>query len=697
MRRKLFLFTLIAIFALIVIDYSGIKLTDTYPDSLLEKEVVYEGKIISIEKISEEKISLKVKLISADKKIFEDKVYMLLTCYDEIKQPWKLIKGRIRFCCEAHLPAQARNPGCFDYRRHLLSENIKVIGYVETLNDFSESKGMLDNIQKKLMELKYLFSASLPEGTRGILMGMVFGDTSYLDEDVYEGFRKNGTAHVLAVSGLHVGILYKWLKKAIGRRQTIFSVIAIAMIMITYCFLSSFSASALRAAAMIILSTIGIYMDRRYDMLTAASLTALIFIAMNPYIIFNAGFQMSFIAVCSIAFFYKRMPYKIPDSVAIMISANIGLMLYQIYVFNWFSVSSFIANVPVVYLVSITVPLGLAHFALFCIAGEIPVIETITSALSGMIVKINEFLSFGSGGFDMISPPLWLVILLYFIMFFLASEQLEIMVHRKEQVKILFIIIVFIAFSMFIKTASYQPLKESELVFVDVGQGDCVHVKAGEKNILIDGGGKADYNIGKNTLKPYLLKNGVNYVDLSLATHRHTDHFKGLDELWQEGMADEPKTGLTAGEVFHVSENIKIETLWPLSLEDDKKQDENANCTVFMIYLNGYKILVTGDLDVAGEKKMIAHYEKSDKLKADILKIGHHGSKTSTSEDLLESVSPRFAVIQVGQNNYGHPDSKIIEKCCLKGIIVLRNDTHGAVGFSFEKNQIKCHEMIKES
>lgn len=697
MRRKLFLFTLIAIFALIVIDYSGIKLTDTYPDSLLEKEVVYEGKIISIEKISEEKISLKVKLISADKKIFEDKVYMLLTCYDEIKQPWKLIKGRIRFCCEANLPAQARNPGCFDYRRHLLSENIKVIGYVETLNDFSESKGMLDNIQKKLMELKYLFSASLPEGTRGILMGMVFGDTSYLDEDVYEGFRKNGTAHVLAVSGLHVGILYKWLKKAIGRRQTIFSVIAIAMIMITYCFLSSFSASALRAAAMIILSTIGIYMDRRYDMLTAASLTALIFTAMNPYIIFNAGFQMSFIAVCSIAFFYKRMPYKIPDSVAIMISANIGLMLYQIYVFNWFSASSFIANVPVVYLVSITVPLGLAHFALFCIAGEIPVIETITSALSGMIVKINEFLSFGSGGFDMISPPLWLVILLYFIMFFLASEQLEIMVHRKEQVKILFIIIVFIAFSMFIKTASYQPLKESELIFVDVGQGDCVHVKAGEKNILIDGGGKADYNIGKNTLKPYLLKNGVNYVDLSLATHRHTDHFKGLDELWQEGMADKPKTGLTAGEVFHVSENIKIETLWPLSLEDDKKQDENANCTVFMIYLNGYKILVTGDLDVAGEKKMIAHYEKSDKLKADILKIGHHGSKTSTGEDLLESVSPRFAVIQVGQNNYGHPDSKIIEKCCRKGIIVLRNDTHGAVGFSFEKNQIKCHEMIKES
>ncbi len=202
MRRKLFLFTLIAIFALIVIDYSGIKLTDTYPDSLLEKEVVYEGKIISIEKISDEKISLKVKLISADNKIFEDKVYMLLTCYDEIKQPWKLIKGRIRFCCEAHLPAQARNPGCFDYRRHLLSENIKVIGYVETLNDFSESKGMLDNIQKKLMELKYLFSASLSEGTRGILMGMVFGDTTYLDEDVYEGFRKNGTAHVLAVSGV---------------------------------------------------------------------------------------------------------------------------------------------------------------------------------------------------------------------------------------------------------------------------------------------------------------------------------------------------------------------------------------------------------------------------------------------------------------------------------------------------------------
>lgn len=697
MRRKLFLFTLITIFTLIAIDYSGIKLTDTYPESLLKREIVYEGKIIAIEETSKEKTSLKVKLTSADGNIFEDKVYMLLTCYDEIKQPWKLIKGRVCFRCEARLPAQARNPGCFDYRRHLLSENIKVVGYVEALNDFSESKGMLDDIQKKLIELKYRFSHSLPEGTRGILMGMIFGDTSYLDEDVYEGFRKNGTAHVLAVSGLHVGILYKWVRKAISKRQTVISVVVIGVIMITYCFLSSFSSSALRAAAMIILSAIGSYMDRRYDMLTAASLTALVFILMNPYIIFNAGFQMSFIAVCSIAFFYKRMPYKLPDSVAIMLSANIGLMLYQIYVFNWFSFSSFIANVPVVYLVSITVPLGLAHFALYCVVGEIPVLETLTSALSSLILKINESLSFGSGGFDIISPPLWIVILLYFIMFFLTSEQWEIMAHRKEQVKILIIIFVFIGFSIFVKIASYQPLSESDLIFVDVGQGDCVHLKAGEKNILIDGGGKADYNIGKNTLKPYLLKNGVKYVNLSLATHKHTDHFKGLEELWKEGMADEPKTGITARKIFYVSENIKIETLWPLSLEKDKTQDENANCTVFMIYFNGYKVLVTGDLDVAGEKKMIAYYEESDKLKADILKIGHHGSKTSTSEDLLESVSPRFAVIQVGQNNYGHPDSKIIEKCCRKGIIVLRNDTHGAVGFSFEKNQIKCYEMIKES
>lgn len=214
---------------------------------------------------------------------------------------------------------------------------------------------------------------------------------------------------------------------------------------------------------------------------------------------------------------------------------------------------------------------------------------------------------------------------------------------------------------------------------------------------MIDGGGKIDYNVGKKILKPYLLKNRVSNVDLAIATHLHTDHFKGLKELQEEGMIKNMKSGIAAGKTFSVSEDVKIETLWPLTLEGDEIQDENDNCSVFMVYFNNFKILVTGDLDEAGERKMIEFYGKEEKLKADILKVGHHGSKTSTSDEFLNAVSPEYAVIQVGKNNYGHPDIKIIEKCRKRGIIVLRNDTHGAVGFSFKEGKIQHHEMMEDN
>lgn len=154
------------------------------------------------------------------------------------------------------------------------------------------------------------------------------------------------------------------------------------------------------------------------------------------------------------------------------------------------------------------------------------------------------------------------------------------------------------------------------------------------------------------------------------------------------------KTRMTAGKRFEAGDNVSIEALWPLSLDGDLSQDENKNCSVFMVSFKGFRILVTGDLDSEGEREMVKYYEGSGRLKADILKVGHHGSKTSTSDELLAAVMPEYAVIQAGKNNYGHPDSKIIEKCQEKGIIVLRNDTHGAVGFSFEKGKILHYEMI---
>jgi competence protein ComEC len=117
-----------------------------------------------------------------------------------------------------------------------------------------------------------------------------------------------------------------------------------------------------------------------------------------------------------------------------------------------------------------------------------------------------------------------------------------------------------------------------------------------------------------------------------------------------------------------------------------------------MVHYDGFRILITGDLDETGELEMLKHYEakgKINRLKADILKVGHHGSSTSTSDKFLETVNPRIAVFQVGAYNiYGHPDQKIVEKCQKNGIMVKRNDYNGGIGFSFYENQISVHTVI---
>ena len=172
------------------------------------------------------------------------------------------------------------------------------------------------------------------------------------------------------------------------------------------------------------------------------------------------------------------------------------------------------------------------------------------------------------------------------------------------------------------------------------------------------------------------------------------DHMKGLTELGEVYSIKKLLTGLTVGVQININKDVRIQTLWPEEISEDTGQDENSQCSVFMVFYKEYKILVTGDLDEKGEKLMLQRYDGTDTLKADILKIGHHGSTTSTSDAFLDAVKPTYAVIQTGKNNYGHPSPKIIEKCAKKGIIVYRNDYNGAVGFSFDKRGISCNTVL---
>lgn len=699
MRRKCFFLLIVVLILLYGLDALDIPLAGSIEMKFFEESKDYTGKVTGIQE-KEGKASLQVKVISADGNPADFPERVLLNLYSEddkkLRETRHLLNQNVSFTVKLEHPSGQRNPYCFDYAGYLKSRGVGAVAVVNTVDPVEENLTFREKYERTLYVKKCHFADNLSEETKGIIMGILFGDTSYLGEDDYDMFRKNGTAHILAVSGLHVGIIYGLYKKLAGRRKSVPLLIMLAMILYTYGELAAWSPSVSRAVLMIVMKVSAEFFDLRYDMLTAMSTVALILIINNPYVIFGAGFQMSFLAISSIAFLRPVIPSIIPEAAAATIAVYLGLLPYQIYKFNYFSLTALIANIPMIYLAGYFVPLAVLCFLTFVFMGSPGVLLNLTDAMGRLVFFVNRFTSMkGHGGFDTVSPPLWIVLAAGALMFFLASETFEIMRLRGEVKKISACCGCIAAGALMLNIASYCPVSSDDIVFVDVGQGDCIHIKSGSTDVLIDGGGSANYNVGAKILKPYLLKTGSGSVELAVATHQHMDHIKGLTELGEVYPVDKLICGLTAGTEIDVTDEIKILTLWPEEIPEDKGQDENKMCSVFMIFYKEYKILVTGDLDEEGEKNMMKKYEGTDILSADILKIGHHGSSTSTCDEFLEVVNPTYAVIQTGKNNYGHPSPKTIEKCAKKCIIVYRNDYYGAVGFSFKRKGIRCHTVTE--
>lgn len=703
MRRKNLMITVGLILFLALLHSAGIPLARsaiadcTDPDRM-EPVSVY-GKITHLEERETGGYRLQVLIESVDGNALRKKERILVTCPQMQERPGQLFRRKIHLQGILRLPEEQRNPRCFDYRLYLKSEGIfyqmTAAGYL-----LDEDGGTLtDRVAAWLIDRRFAFRKKVSPEFRGLISGVLFGDTSDMDDQVYAQFRANGTAHVLAVSGLHLGILYGLYQKIAGKKKKPAAVILLGVSILAYGTVSMWSPSVKRAAVMIGLPVAARFLDLRYDMLTGLSTVATMLILRNPYVIFGAGFQMSFLAIASICFFRPLVPKKLPDSFSAMVSVQMGLFLYQMYQFNYISLTALFANLPVVFLTGLLVPAALLCFVLFLLTGSGGPLMTVTDSLCNLLLTVNRMSSLdGRGGMDVISPPLWLVVSVYLLLFFFSSETCQVLWLRSRQKTICLLVISCILFGSACGLMAESPVFRADLVFVDVGQGDCIHIRDGNRNVLIDGGGSASYPVGEKVLKPYLLKNGAACVDLAIATHLHTDHFQGLVELSEVYPVKKVISGLTAGTMIKVSDRVSIETLWPLEIDPEKGQEENSQCSVFMIHYGPYRILVTGDLDAEGEKEMVEYYEKKgrmDLLHADILKVGHHGSDTSTSDEFLDAVQPEAAVVQVGVYNiYGHPSGKIIEKLCQRGIIVRRNDYNGGIGFHFKEDGFRIETVI---
>ena len=636
---------------------------------------------------------------------------------ENIPSIYDIVGRKVKFEAEVETPAEAGNPGTFDYATYLRGIGIgwsASSSRLEIIENEESAGGVLGSFKRQVLKLRESFLEEISPAGRSLAAGILFGDTDMLSDEEYEAFRANGTAHVLAVSGLHIGMIYGMFALLKKRFCGMWPAALAAGFLIVYGFITLWSVSVTRAIILIFIKLAADAAGRRYDMLTALSLTALIILVREPYAMFGAGFQMSFLAVVSIIFLVPVIERRLGPAFPMILGVQLPLMLYTAYNFNYFSPVGILANIPVVFLISLFVPAGIVCFMAFA-AGEIflpaggflpEAADAVVSGLGRAVSSINDvFYMDGRLVSDVVSPPLWLMVGAHALVYFLTSEYAAVARLRAEKVKVAAWLISICLASVAAGVYDVSPFDRAEAVLVDVGQGDCLHLKwPGGTDILVDGGGSVSYNVGEKTLKPYLLRNGIRDIDLALATHLHTDHYQGIREL--SAYFDVKREMVTgrAGQVISGPDGRRIEVLWPEEIREvsdekaeDESADENLYSMIFKVYCDGFTVLVTGDITSEGEKALVERYKGTDALKADVLKVAHHGSRYSTCDEFIKAVDPDVAIIGVGKNNYGHPADEIIEKLQENDIIVYRTDLHGAIGMRSEDGKIKVCTRKRES
>ena len=733
---------LLTFYAVSFLNFALYDLRDSGTYEFIGKQAEAVGKVEScLEKKNsrgEKYIQLKISVSNLNGKPIDGGPFkgadrILISCYNRESAGEKFCPGYdVKAEGVLQAPRGRRNPGCFDYAFYLKTIGIDTLmnaESVEVLNSRNTLEGRLYNLKKSYEKT---IGEKAGQDAAALMSGIMFGEKEDIDSQVLENFQKNGTAHILAVSGLHVGMVYgflsllwRWKK---GRAFFVF----VTIFMICYLILASFSPSVVRAVLMVELHGLAKVLNMRYDLSSAAFLAVMLILMKNPMMIFNAGFQMSFIAVFSMA---AVIPFikRVHDGVFTAgLAVQAGLLPYTMYTFNYLSLASFLVNIPIIFLTGIIVPLGLlALMGVFLsesVQGMFSWIEAFSqvfteilakfiAGICEMIVILNDSTCIdGITAFEAVSPGIVFLSLYYMGAVIFLSEEGRLAVIRRRRKTLLLLTSFAIAASLLLGLALNSGFERTGIVFVDVGQGDCVHIRSREgDNYLFDGGGSAGYNLGKDTLKPYLLKNGVRRIDGAFVTHLHTDHYKGVAELCREGMVKRifvyegnflkedrilKDTGLereqivyvSAGERISLCNDVSVDIISPRRksendyrrlLEDE--EDENEMSLVMKVSAWDKSLLITGDIDRAMEDELCQRYGNT--LKSDILKVAHHGSRYSYSDSFAERVAPEYAVFQVGENNYGHPDEGVIAKYEELGAEILRNDRDGAVGFIIEEGK----------
>lgn len=537
------------------------------------------------------------------------------------------------------------------------------------------------------------------------IFAMLFGGYAGLNPELVEDFQTTGIVHILSVSGSHMSLLAMataWLCAVLKFPRGLTFVLGLFIIG-TYAILSGLLPQVLRSASMGVLIFFAKTLDAEAEGARLLTLTALAMLINQPLLMFDVSFQLSFSATAGLMYLsedlrklFERLPKFFSEPMSMTIAAQLASLPIIIWYFNQISLSSVLANVFVMPLLEVVIIGGLLGGI---IAAVVPVV--------GKIFFVGEALIFGAGAelnrvfaklpFSTVQVPT-LGLLAGF--FYYAA----IILRRPV---ILLAIVFLLALNIF-RTG------DVEVNFVDVGQGDCaVVITPNKKCLIFDTGGVRDkmFDVGGRVVVPYLKHENIREVDKIFLTHVHEDHSGGAGSIIKKlpvgevitageskseyatvfGIAEEylpPLRAGQAGEKF-IIDGVEVEILFAPNVGTG-----NEISNVYRVRYGGITFLITGDLVKEIEAEIL---REGIDVSSTVLKVGHHGSATSSSEEFLRAVSPKCSVICVGYgNSFGHPRPEVLERLENLPTKIFRTDKDGLIKFKTDGRNLRVETFARD-
>lgn len=622
---------------------------------------------------------------------------------EEDLAPGDRVTGRFRLGCT--LPGGSLES--LFYR----SEGIFLIAYLSTEPEVSHSVSLPWYGYPAFVRegVSGIIDDSFPGETSAFAKALLLGKTEDLSYETDTNFKLSGIRHVIAVSGLHVTILFSVIYVLTGKRSVIASLIGIP-VLIFFAAVAGFSPSITRACIMHGLMSIAMLLRKEYDPPTALSFAVLVMLLLNPWTAANVGFQLSVFCMVGIFLFaepiqnwlmdikrlgkFKGTPKKLCNWFSASVSVSIGAAILTTplcaYYFGMVSLVSVLTNLLTLWVVTYI----FYGILLACLLGLIwaPLGAGVGFVVSWMIRYVllvadwMASLPFSAVYTESIFVVIWLVVSYILLAAYLLCK-------RKHPVILGCISTLLLCFALL--SSWLQPVgDECRVTVLDVGQGQCVLLQSEGKNFLVDCGGDSDA-FAADKAAALLNSQGIHRLDGLIITHFDADHAAGAvlllsrvdaDVLYLPETVDPDGYGqmlydYDKGVVCAVSQDTVITfgqasiTLYPSSM--GQTDNESGLCILFQTQT--CDILITGDRSRVGEWELLNHTALPE---LELLIVGHHGSKYSTSEELLAATTPQMAIISVSAyNSYGHPAQEVLDRLTAYDCEIFRTDRDGTVIF----------------